>query len=307
MKKRERLQLYYTLFTMTVGDPRISPKSIAEYFECSGRGRSPSTYLRHLNTMYKYGISKAPQLTLKSFTGTEIHTYFCERERSIGLQNLLLKLDRDPDVNYAISLSSGKFFITSRNESLNVESFGLKLIETSKMFTPIYTIPKGWNLPMKVAFENVMNSPFKRSKLPRTFYRGLDWDELDWRIYGIIKRNARQKFTVIARNADTMPTTVKKHFYEKILPNSVLINYFFPKGRDSYRQVFLRIESDFECSIIDALKELPCTSYIFPLEKSVILGLFHESITDVLSVIGKMEEKAILDDYLLYNPLACTI
>jgi len=65
--------------------------------------------------------------------------------------------------------------------------------------------------------------------------------------------------------------------------------------------------NEVECSIIDALKELPCTSYIFSLEKSVILGLFHESITDVLSVIGKMEEKAILDDYLLYNPLACTI
>ncbi len=52
-----------------------------------------------------------------------------------------------------------------------------------------------------------------------------------------------------------------------------------------------------------ALGGLPCTTHVFPLEKELILILYHESINKVMDTIQKMEEVGIIDDYLLYVPL----
>jgi hypothetical protein len=55
---------------------------------------------------------------------------------------------------------------------------------------------------------------------------------------------------------------------------------------------------------VTALQKLPCTTYVFPLENELILTLFSENATKVLQIVEKMEEKAIIDDSLLYNPIA---
>jgi len=168
---------------------------------------------------------------------------------------------------------------------VNIGKYDLSLKEKSKLFTPIYTIPSGWDNEMGNALDNFLNSQFSRSRIPRTLYEGLDWETLDWNIFDAMKTNIREKFTVIARKVGSSVVTVKKHFCDSILPNCVVANYFFPKG---YRNC----------------KQVSCTTYVFPLENSIILGLFHESISDILETLQKMEEKAIIDDYLLYNPLA---
>ena len=187
---------------------------------------------------------------------------------------------------------------------MNIGKYDLSLKEKSKLFTPIYTIPSGWDNEMGNALDNFLNSQFSRSRIPRTLYEGLDWETLDWNIFDAMKTNIREKFTVIARKVGSSVVTVKKHFCDSILPNCVVANYFFPKGYRNCKQVFLMIYSDYEFSLIEALSKLPCTTYVFPLENSIILGLFHESISDILETLQKMEEKAIIDDYLLYNPLA---
>jgi hypothetical protein len=43
---------------------------------------------------------------------------------------------------------------------LNIGKYDLSLIEKSKLFTPIYTIPSGWNDEMKNAINNFLNSHF---------------------------------------------------------------------------------------------------------------------------------------------------
>ena len=60
----------------------------------------------------------------------------------------------------------------------------------------------------------------------------------------------------------------------------------------------------YEEDIVRSLQKLPCTTYVFPLEKSIVLGLFHESIKVLMEVLEKMEEKAIIDNSLLFSPLA---
>ncbi|MBU7042140.1 MAG: hypothetical protein HXS47_01020 [Theionarchaea archaeon] len=90
----------------------------------------------------------------------------------------------------------------------------------------------------------------------------------------------------------------------KVIPSCVVAHYFFPKGYDHYEQAFLRIHSKYEKDFVKILEKFPCTTYIFPLEKGLIINLFHERAGVLLPVIEKVEEKAFIDDYLLHIPIA---
>lgn len=286
-----------------VEDPRIMPKKIAKKLKYSGRGRSPSTLLYHLQTMFKKGISREPRLFLKPFESSYVTAYLCTRRATRGLYTTLRVIDTDPAVTYALCLSSCDFFLMSR-EDLNVKKYGLQLKERSKVFTPLFTIPKGWNDKIETAFSKFLTYPFRKGVISRELYKNLDWLDLDWGIYYTMGSNVRMKFTDVAKQLNTTSITVKKHFHEKVLPKCVQVNYFFPEGVPSYNQSFLRLFSNYEESIIEALTWLPCTTYVYPLEKGIILCLFHKSIKTILDVLEKMEEMAILDGYLLYNPVA---
>ncbi len=291
---------------MIIEDPRIMPKGIAKKLKFSGQGKARSTILYHLKNMYEKRISMKPQISLKPFKSTQITTYLCKRKASKGLYSMFKEIDKDPNVNYALCLSSCDFFLTSRDDDLHVEKFGLTVEEKSKLFTPLYPIPKNWNLEMDDATRAFFQISFEKKRFKREIHENLDWDDLDWRIYNFMKGNIRQKFTVVARGTNTTSKTVKDHFYRRILPNCIQINYFFPKGYYNYLKAFVKIDSDFENSIAEALKNLTSTNYVFPLEKNFILVLFHESSVKILEFLRKMEEMAIIDDYLLYSILAST-
>ncbi len=302
------LKRYYEIFVLLTENARISAPNIAHYFNHSGRGRSPSTFLRHILNMYKRKISKPPQIALKTFEECHVTAYFCTNESEEPLYDLLSKLDQDQNVTYAISLSSKDFFIVSWDDNLNLMEYSLTIIEKSTLYAPIYPIPKGWNLPMDQAFNNFRNTDFKKGLIPRTLYKGFGWDSLDWDIFQKVKKNIRSfSYTEVARKVDSTPTTVRTRFLEEIIPKCVQINYFFPKGYDAYWQVFLKIETDYESSIVKALEKLPCTSYIFPLEKDLVICLFYEDVNDVLLSLKKVKKEGIVENCSVYNLLACTV
>jgi len=56
---------------------------------------------------------------------------------------------------------------------------------------------------------------------------------------------------------------------------------------------------------LGSLEKLPCTSYVYPLEKSLIIILFHEDIDHVTLALKKLEKKETIESYLLYNALSC--
>lgn len=302
----ERLEKYHELFTLVVENPRIMPKGIAKRLRYSGQGKARSTIAYHLKKMYEEKISMRPQICLRTFKRAQITTYLCKKSASRGLFSMLKKIDKDPNINYALCLSSSDFFLTSRDKNLHVEKYGLTIKEKSSMFTPLYPIPKNWNLDINNTFQAVLETPFEKGRIKRKIHNNLNWSTLDWKIYDFIKGDIRQKFTVVARSTDTTSKTVKDHFYRQIMPNCIQINYFFPKGYHNYLKAFIRINSSFERSIVEGLRKLPSTNYVFPLEKSIVLILFHESIVKTLEFLEKMEKMAIIDGYLLYSILAST-
>lgn len=304
MKKRNRLATYYKLFSLIVEDPRIMPSAIASKMIEKGKRKASSTYMRHIQNMYEKGISRAPQMTLKPFEGSQITVYFCEKIERSGLYSTFLDLYKDRQIEYVVLLSGYNLLLTSREKDLTFKKYGLTIVEESTLYTPVYTIPKGWNMPGNKALDAFMETDFKGGYLPRTVYKNLDWKETDWKVYNCMKGNLRLKFAKVSRKTGVYLKTAQRHLFKNILPNCVLINYFFPKGYDFYEKMILRLHSSYEVDIVHSLEKLPCTTYVLPLENGLILTLFHEETSKVLQIVEKMEEMAIIDDYLLYNPLA---
>jgi len=59
--------------------------------------------------------------------------------------------------------------------------------------------------------------------------------------------------------------------------------------------------------IVKALEKLRCTTYVIPLEKGLILNIFHEGVNELMTAIQKTEEIGILDTYSLQVPLTYSI
>jgi len=297
------LETYYTLFSLIEKNPRIQPNAIATYFGKTGRGRSPSTFMRHIQNMYRKGISREPRLTLKPFENCQNTIYFCKKTDKQDTFTTFLNLYNDKQITYVILLSGRDFLVTSREKELNLRKFGLEIEEKSKLYTPMYTIPEGWNISVSEALDGFVNSDFEKGLISREVYGRLQWSKVDWAIYDFMRENMRHKFTAAARKVGVYPKTAKHHFFENILPNCVIAHYFFPKGYSVYQRMLLKIHSEYEKGIVASLKKLPCTSYVFPLEKESILILFHDDEPKILKTFQKMREIGIINDYLFYVPI----
>jgi hypothetical protein len=131
----------------------------------------------------------------------------------------------------------------------------------------------------------------------------LPWDEIDFKIYEIMKNNVQMPFSHVAEHTDFSSVSIKRYFYKKVLPYCNISHYFFPKGYPHYQQALIMVHSNYEKGLLDAFSRMPCTSYLFPLEKEIILILFHENVNDLMSAIRKLEEKGYFEKYLLQVPL----
>ncbi len=306
MKKCNRLNLYYSLFSTIVESPRIMPKGIAKKFNYSGRGRASSTFLRHIDNMYRAGISFEPKLALKPYENVRTFVYFCRKKESKGINATFNQLKEDKRITYTIVLSGSDFFITSRDSPLDLGTYGLEIWEKSALYTPLYTIPKGWDKPMSVTLENFTNFPFEndgqKNLLDRKTYGVLSWDDLDWKIFHMMKSNVRRKLSTLTQ-IGTNYNTIKNHFLKKVLPSCTIAHYFFPKGYDYYQKLILSLKTQYETGFVNAFERLPCTTVVFPLERNLFVVLFHERMVEMLNAIEKLEEEAIIDDYFLFNPL----
>ncbi|KYK31959.1 MAG: hypothetical protein AYK19_16035 [Theionarchaea archaeon DG-70-1] len=304
MISSEILETYYSLFLIIVESLRSRPKDMAETLGLTGRGRSPSTIWNHLQNMYEKKISREPILILNPFEGLHSNVYFCRKSTRKGLRSTFLQLYQDEKVDYVLFLSGASdFFITTRASDLDFSGYGLEVQEKSDLFAPVFTIPRGWKLSVSEALDSVLSYHFSRKDISREVGTSLQWKDVDWEIYEAMKFNGRKEFAKVARETGIWPKTVQSHFYRSIFPCCTVGHYFFPKGYDFYDKALLKITSSYERDIVRALERLPCTTHVFPLEKELILILFHESISKVMDTTQKMEEIGIVDDYLLYVPL----
>lgn len=303
MKKANRLEFYHELFELIVRDPIIQPTGIAQYFEYSGRGKAHSTLLKHLQNMYNKKISFPPKLKLKPHTNFFPTGFICHKKNMSETYSTFKELKKNTDIWYINLLSGADFFIVSKNPDLDLKKYGLVTHMRSPFFHSIYTLPLGWNKKESDILDSISNFDFKKGTLKRVSYGDLTWSKLDWQIFNLAHENIRMKVSVIAKKTEASYKTVKKHLWNHVVPECSIAHFFFPKGQNNYRYLYLRINSDYEIDLVEAFRQLPCTTYIYPFEKEINVILFYESHEKILDLLEKLKEIGILNDYLLYIPI----
>lgn len=304
MAKRNNLEKYYKLFRLISKDPRMKPKDISIYFGKTGVGRSPSTWFKHLQNMYKKKISRKPWIGVKPHSNFIITAYYCRKEEGSNTYNTFLDLYNDKKITYVLFLSGRDFFVTSPFSDLDLRKFGLINEFKSYLYTPIYTVPKGWRDDFSKCIKRIGNAEFQNGSLGRTVEDKLKWDEKDWEIYRFMQSNIRETWVKLAKEVDLSLYTAKKRFLSTVLPECYQANYFFPEGYDYYSKMIIRIRTKCERSFVRNLEYLPCTTYVFPLRDEITITLFHDDENGVLRALEKMKEIDAITDYLLYIPIA---
>ncbi len=302
MRSLDTLQTYYTLYNIFQDKPRFKQKIVSDALGMSGRGKSRTSASNCVLKLYGKKISFRPNLILRPYENCFTTAYFLKARRPQDITNSLITLSRDTRISYLLLLSGMyDFFVTTRYDLHFDENFKVK--KKSILYTPIYTHPHGWNLEMKNAFRSVANSTLSKGKIEREMGDFLPWEDIHFRIFDIMKHNVQMPFSEVARGTNLSQITAKKYFYEDVLPYCNIAHYFFPKGYDHYVQSLLLVKSDHEKGLVDSLSKLPCTTYVFPLEKEIALGIFHEGVDDLMFAFKKLEEKGYIKKHLLLVPL----
>ena len=189
------------------------------------------------------------------------------------------------------------FFLTSRYPQLLLDQYNVKIVEETQLFSPIYTHPRGWNLSLEKAARSMVKAEFKLGLLSRKTEGVYAMEELDEKIFEIMKKNARLPFSQVGREIGVFSGTVKDHFYRKILSLCNVAHYFFPLGYLNYMQTYFRIYTTYEQSLVKSLQLLPCTSYVYPFEKGLLINIFHDNIKIFMDILKKMEDIGIVEYY----------
>lgn len=298
-----KLGTYFDIFMCVVTHTRCTITSIAKNIGHTGIGKRRATISDYLKDIYKRKISLKPNLYFKNLENLQRKAYLCKANERDRIGPTFNKLKADKRINYVMLISGYcDFFFTSRDPTLDLTDFGLEIVESSILYGPIYTIPSGWSLSFEDAARNVLKYDFEKGNLSRKFEGSLTWQNIDMRIFEFMRENARRPFTEVAREVGVYSSTVKDHFYKYVLPHCNVAHYFFPKGYDAYMQSLCRIYTNYEQSVVNSLKRLPCTSYVYPLEKGLLVNVFHENINILMAVFGKMEEMGIIDYYAQLTP-----
>ena len=304
MKNHDKFATNHLIYELISDKTRLRLKEVAKVLGLSGRGRTTETASRHLKNMYEHKISFKPNLILRAYENSYLTAYFL-RAKSRKTVSLAFKgLKTNPHVPYVIFLSGDyDFFLTTREKQLDLEEYNVSVVKKMCMYTPVYTTPLGWKNEMRDCLLSLIHSTFEKGLLERELEDFLPWDQVDWDIFHSMRFNARKEFTKVGREVGVSSDTVKRHFHHSVLPYCHVAHYFFPKGYDHYQSSFVIVHSDYEKALIDSLSRLPCTTYVYPLEKELVLMLFHEGINDLITAFQKMEEAGFIEDYLLSTPV----
>lgn len=258
MKERKKINVYHSLFTQVVKDPRAKCKDMAIAMGRVNRGQTISSVSRQLHNMYKDKVSFKPRLVLGNYKEHEIRGFFCKKGENIGIAKAfsnLIKKTLKSEISLGMWLSGQyDFLVMTRKPEINLSSAGIEIEEEILIYEPIYTIPGGWENSMSVCVKNFLKSEFKKGKLERSERGILQWEQLQWDVYNNMYPNLRAPFKRVAKKIGVSQQTVSYNLNRKIIPCCVVANFFFPFGYKFYEKILLRIDTEYEESIVKALQ-----------------------------------------------------
>lgn len=243
-------------------------------------------------------------MILNSFKESQTKVYFCRKPERDSTTGTFKELCKNKDLDYVLFFAGDiDYFITTRKD-LNFKEYEIEIVEKKKLFTPIFTFPpkNSWKFSFEERCQQLLDYDFVKGNLERRIYSGLNWDTFDWNIYISVRQNARKAFNSVSRETGISHKTIKKRFYNNILPNCKRVYYFFPKGYNFYEKTFLQIYTKYEKSLTNAFKKLATTTYIYPLKDRILVNCFHENGNIFMGTIKELEEVGIIKKYMYVIP-----
>jgi hypothetical protein len=174
-------------------------------------------------------------------------------------RRLLKESDTDPKIRLAYALCGGgqKSFIQFKR--------GASTLSFYQNVIPHYYSDD--NSIEEIVFK-------EKGKLPRDPYPH-GWTETHWAIYEDFRFPRRKTFRDLGKELNLAWDTVKK-YYEEVLEQCKVCTSFFPIGRSNYSFQIVVFETEYETSVLRALKKINHTSYLYKFNNTIILALFLE-------------------------------
>lgn len=298
----KRLGIYHEIFLSIAEWARKSITRIAKDIGHTGRGRRRATISEYLQDMYNRQIIFNPNLLLKTFEEPQWKAFLLKNSDEKEIFSTFKILSSR--MSYCLFLS-GKYdyFVTCPKDHVDFESLEVEIGMESILYTPIFTRPSGWNQSFESALQKVSGFSFQRGLLERPVNGILPWDDLDLRVFDLMKGNARKEYSEVARRTGVTIRTVKRRFLDNIVPHCEFAHYFFPRGYSYYDKTFFVIRTEYEKSLVRAFHLLPCTTYVYPFEEGIGCNVFHKNINDLMTMMEKLKREKILDSYSMFVPL----
>lgn len=298
MKKSRKIQTWWDIYICLHENGRAHIGEICKKMRYTGRGKNRDTISRYLNEAFEKGIITKPRLTLANHEGKTLYAYLlkCPDKRT----ELFETLKQDPRVLY-IALLNGDYqlLFTSHSDQLSLQQPHI----ISPIFTPMYTVPKGWNCSEQQCLDTITRYTYRKGILSRPVLNPLDWDLLDWRIYNILRMDLRQSLQKVAQTLNTTYETIRLHLYNKILPQTIQFVGFFPQGIENYSHLFLLVKTSCERSLVSVLSKLQTSCLIWPLQSYLICYVYFHNLSIFLKSIFSLEKKKVFEEYNFLLPM----
>ncbi|MGD2250393.1 MAG: hypothetical protein PVF58_18510 [Candidatus Methanofastidiosia archaeon] len=228
-------------------NPKLSYNTFHKEYHPYSRIQSTVTLI---NKAYKKGVVYGPLLYAN--VGIEVHLM----DDIDNPSKFLEECKNDEKTTMAIPLRGEWSFIHFK--------YG------ASMLTYMDQILPGFYSSSNECIENLCVT--KKGVLPIDLYPH-GWSETHWKIYELMYSPRDCTFKGIGDCMGVHWKTVKKYFLE-VLGHCKVLMSFFPLGDKGYSYHVVTFKTAYEVGILNALKKLDRTSYIFKVEDIIILGLF---------------------------------
>jgi hypothetical protein len=153
--------------------------------------------------------------------------------------------------------------------------------------------------PARIHVDHIDPTTYKKGVLPE-IQGPTTWDVLDWEIYKE-RRNPTTSSVKIGQKLGISYDTVLVR-YKKILNDCQIWMPFFPKGYKKYVPFVLTLKTDYETGILNELKKLDRSSYIYKVDNTLILTLFFDKRLEIDSFL-QLEKRGVIHDLCVSFPL----
>ena len=271
-------------------DPRISYSRLHKIIKKRLDVKMRDTTRRYITFGMENKIIGPPRPVLKYFYNVHQHITFIDSDVT-DFESILSEKE---DIRYACALAGS-------SECILLTSFSPG---GDDILYQAYTRADGFTHEEEKSLENIKGMYNEEPDLINVGNKESGWDDLDWTLFNALSSNLRMKFIDLSQKINMNWRTVKNRIEGKIIPDCCIASYFFPRGQDSYQQLFLHFRTDYQSNFIDKLNNLGTTTYFLLFgNNNVGIFMFPENMNNVLKIFKKIEKDGIIDDLRYYLPL----